>query len=91
LAPLIIGLCVFGLTLMGGSISRSCFNPARVFVPAVYSGKFERQWLFWLGELLGGAAAVHRSPLFLPSSLACSSFFAHSLCSLMFPSHLRPA
>lgn len=57
-APLAIGFTASFLALMGGSVSGGAFNPARVFGPAVYSGKWDDQWLYWIGDFLGAALAA---------------------------------
>lgn len=64
-APFSIGFTVFSLSLIGGS-SGGAFNPARLFGPALFSGRWDAVWLYWIGEFLGAACAgllvhtVHR-------------------------------
>lgn len=55
-APFSIGFTIFSLSLVGGS-SGGAFNPARLFGPALFSGKWDYLWLYWLGEILGASAA----------------------------------
>lgn len=60
-APRIGGLAI-GLTitldiLAGGPISGGAMNPARVFGPALASGHWNNHFVYWIGPLLGGAAA----------------------------------
>jgi hypothetical protein len=55
-APFSIGLTIFSLNLIGGS-SGGAFNPGRLLGPAVFSGKWDYIYLYWIGELLGAAVA----------------------------------
>jgi glycerol uptake facilitator-like aquaporin len=55
-APFSIGLTIFSLNLLGGT-SGSAFNPGRIFGPAIFSGKWDYVYIYWLGELFGAAAA----------------------------------
>jgi glycerol uptake facilitator-like aquaporin len=56
-APFSIGFTIFSLALIGGS-SGGAFNPGRLFGPAIFSGKWDYLYLYWLGELLGASAAA---------------------------------
>lgn len=56
-APFSIGLTIFSLSLIGGS-SGGAFNPGRLFGPAIFSGKWNSLWLYWIGELMGSSAAA---------------------------------
>ena len=39
-------------------MSGGAFNPARAFGPAVVSGMgWEHMWIYWIGDLVGGALA----------------------------------
>jgi MIP family channel proteins len=61
LAGLAIGLTL-GLNVMfGGSISGGSLNPARSFGPAVVTGDFSFNWIYWMAPITGGiiAAAVY--------------------------------
>ncbi|HEV2105075.1 MAG TPA: aquaporin [Candidatus Eisenbacteria bacterium] len=53
-----IGLCVLMDILMGGPLTGAAMNPARAFGAAVASGVWDGQWIWWVGPLLGGAAAA---------------------------------
>jgi MIP family channel proteins len=58
-APKIGGLAI-GLTvtldiLFGGPFTGGAMNPARTFGPALASGHWNNQWIYWAGPLLGGA------------------------------------
>lgn len=55
-APFAIGLTIFSLSLVGGA-SGGGFNPGRLFGPAIFSGKWDALWLYWIGELLGASVA----------------------------------
>ena len=52
-----IGLTVTMGILMGGPLTGGAMNPARAFGPALAAGFFENHWVYWVGPLLGGAAA----------------------------------
>eukprot|EP00455_Lapot_gusevi_P012818 TRINITY_DN1615_c0_g1_i4.p1 TRINITY_DN1615_c0_g1~~TRINITY_DN1615_c0_g1_i4.p1 ORF type:complete len:329 (+),score=72.92 TRINITY_DN1615_c0_g1_i4:144-1130(+) len=64
-APLAIGFTISFLALAGGSVSGGAFNPARVFAPALFSGKWDNQWVYWLGDFLGAASAVGVRKIYL--------------------------
>jgi MIP family channel proteins len=54
---LAIGL-VFAAAIMAlGPLTGASLNPARSFGPAIASGIFEGQAVFWIGPILGGLAA----------------------------------
>ena len=73
-APKIGGLAI-GFTvaldiLFGGPFTGAAMNPARTFGPALASGHWNNQWIYWVGPMLGGAAAgvVYGRFLINPSS-----------------------
>ena len=53
-----IGLCVLMCVLVGGPITGAALNPARAFGAALVSGTWGSHWIYWVGPLLGGAAAA---------------------------------
>ncbi len=60
-APKIGGLAI-GLTvaldiLFGGPLTGAAMNPARTFGPALASGHWNNHLVYWIGPLIGGAAA----------------------------------
>lgn len=55
-APFSIGFTIFSLCLAGGA-SGGAFNPARLLGPAIFSGKFDYIYLYWIGEILGASCA----------------------------------
>jgi glycerol uptake facilitator-like aquaporin len=62
-----IGLTVAADILAIGPLTGASMNPARSFGPAVASGVFEGQAVYWIGPLLGGiAAALLYEALFIP-------------------------
>ncbi len=52
-----IGLCVTMDILMGGPLTGGAMNPARAFGPAFAAGVWDDHWIWWVGPMLGGAAA----------------------------------
>jgi MIP family channel proteins len=62
-----IGLTLSASILAIGPLTGGSLNPARSFGPAVASGIFEAQLIYWLAPLLGGiVAAFLYDRLFLP-------------------------
>jgi glycerol uptake facilitator-like aquaporin len=57
-APIAIGLTLGFLCFLGGTISMGAFNPSRATAPAVLSGTYKNLWIYWLGDILGGATAA---------------------------------
>jgi glycerol uptake facilitator-like aquaporin len=49
-APFAIGMTIFSLNLVGGC-SGGAFNPGRLLGPAIFSGKWDYIYLYWLGEV----------------------------------------
>lgn len=58
LGGLIVGLTIVADILAGGPVSGAAMNPARVFGPALVSGDWTFQWVYWAGPLLGSALAA---------------------------------
>ncbi len=64
-APLYIGLAVVVVTLFLFPLTGAGINPARTFGPALFlpatdggPGRFDDHWVYWIGPLLGAAAAA---------------------------------
>lgn len=53
-----VGLALLMAMLVGGPLTGAALNPARAFGAACASGVWEAHWIYWLGPLLGGAAAA---------------------------------
>ena len=53
-----VGLTVAADILAIGPLTGASMNPARSFGPAVASGIFEGQLIYWVGPILGGVAAA---------------------------------
>jgi glycerol uptake facilitator-like aquaporin len=44
--------------LFGGTLTGAAMNPARVFGPALAANYWHDHYVYWIGPLLGGAAAA---------------------------------
>jgi glycerol uptake facilitator-like aquaporin len=55
-APFAIGFILIGLAFYGGG-SGICMNPARLFGPALFSGVWDKWYMYFLGEIVGAIAA----------------------------------
>ena len=53
-----IGLTLCASILMGGALTGASLNPARTFGPAMASGHWSNHLAYWIGPLLGAAAAA---------------------------------
>lgn len=56
-APFAIGFVLMGLVFYGGG-SGVCMNPARLIGPALFSGVWDKWYMYFLGEVIGAVAAA---------------------------------
>ncbi|KAK7480988.1 hypothetical protein BaRGS_00027803 [Batillaria attramentaria] len=54
--PFIVGLVVCVNIFYAANISGGSMNPIRNLGPAVIQGNMDKQWIYWVGPLVGGAA-----------------------------------
>ncbi|TPX37241.1 hypothetical protein SmJEL517_g01104 [Synchytrium microbalum] len=71
-APVAIGFTLGFLGLLGSSVSGGAYNPARAFGPALLSGHWDHQWIYWLGDCLGAIAAGYMQSLFAHEAVQVS-------------------
>ena len=69
--PAAAGLAIVGLTcvlahLFAVPLTGGSMNPARSFGPALVTGAWKDQWIFWVGPLAGAALAACIHELFTP-------------------------
>lgn len=53
-----IGCVILFDILMGGGVTGGAMNPARAFGPALISGVWEYQYIYWIGPIIGGIVAA---------------------------------
>ena len=58
IAGLAIGLTITLDILAGGPLTGAAMNPARAFGPELVEGVWDDAWVYYVGPLLGGAAAA---------------------------------
>lgn len=58
IAPLAIGLVLTFDILVGGAFTGAAMNPARALGPAIASGFWATQFVYWIGPIIGGLIAA---------------------------------
>lgn len=56
--PLMTWILIAGMVWQESPISGTSLNPARSFAPALVSGDWQAQWLYWIAPPLGSVLAV---------------------------------
>jgi len=64
-AGLAIGFVIAMDIMMGGPFTGAAMNPARAFGPALLSGEWTGQWVYWVGPIAGGVLAGTLYDLFI--------------------------
>ena len=68
LTPLVLGLTILVLHLVGVTFTGASMNPARSFGPALIGGCWENHWIYWVGPLVGSTSAALIANIFFLSS-----------------------
>ncbi|XP_013190333.2 aquaporin [Amyelois transitella] len=53
-AAIKFGLTVVVLSLAGGPLTGASMNPARTLGPALWTGRWDAHWAYWVGPMVGG-------------------------------------
>jgi len=79
LTPLVLGLTILVLHLVGIPFTGASMNPARSFGPAVVAGCWTNHWIYWVGPIIGStSAAIIANIFFLKSPDDIARVFART-------------
>lgn len=53
-----VGVALLGIVMVGGPLTGAAVNPARAFGPALISGSFLSQAVYWIGPIIGAVVAA---------------------------------
>lgn len=78
MAPLAIGFAIGFLGFIGGNISGSAYNPARVLAPVIFTGQFtwDNCWMYLCADFTGAALAAMFEWFFSPTAQNGKAFLA---------------
>jgi MIP family channel proteins len=77
LTPLVLGLTILVLHLVGVTFTGASMNPARSFGPALIGACWDDHWIYWAGPLVGStSAAIIANVFFLSSPDSIARVFA---------------
>lgn len=68
IAPLAMGFFAGANILVGGPFHGASMNPARAFGPALVGWRWTKNWIYWVGPLVGGGlGAITYEYMVMPS------------------------
>jgi len=68
MAGIAIGGVILLEAMFAGPITKASMNPIRSFAPALLSGNWEQQWLYFIAPVLGALLAVMTCKLVKPEN-----------------------
>jgi len=76
LTPFAVGMTILILHCVGIPFTGASMNPARSFGPALITGQWANQWVYWAGPLVGSSiAAIVAQIIFLSNPIQMAALF----------------